>query len=217
MLRCRSVSFAAGVAALTLPLLQSSNAGAVTIVSSVAQWDSGVGAAGIETTTLGVSDRTGVNSVTLADGTTLNLGSEMTVLTIGDGWQTWCCGYAGQILNSDGASQISFDVSPVDAFGFYIEPRNFATYDIALTLADGQRLSQEVTGAAGADFFGWVGSGVSEFSIVADPLAGGFAIGDFFSAQIIAAPEPAALPIFAAGLAGLAAALRRRRRSGNPA
>jgi len=89
-----------------------------------------------------------------------------------------------------------------------------STFDITLHLSDGSEITQSVNGDGGADFFGWVGSGITGITITTTD-DGGFAFGDFFEGFAPGAekvPEPLTLSLFGAGLAG-AAALRRRRKS----
>jgi hypothetical protein len=152
-----------------------------------------------ETTSLGQPDGTVISGVTLADGTTLGFAQALQVQTMGIGWATWCCGYAGNILESYGTGSWTtenWSISPVSGFGMFIEPDPFGILAITLTLSNGGTVTQNVEGDSGAAFFGWVGTGVTGLTISS---SADFAEGDFFSST----PEPAyAIPVgfFLAGL-----------------
>jgi hypothetical protein len=89
----------------------------------------------------------------------------------------------------------------------YIEPDEYSTYNITLTLSSGNTLTESVAGDSGAQFFGWTGSGVTSLTIAStDP----FAAGDFFSSAAPAVPEPSAIVLLATILAALWVGLRRK-------
>jgi len=200
-----TLSIAAGLALLSY----AHPAKAVTMESSLSAWQAAVGSF-TETTNLGVPNGTLVNSATLADGTSLGFAQTLQTASIGAGWATWCCGYTGQVLESYGTGSYhseNWTISPVSGFGMYIEPDPFGTFNITLGLDTGQTLTQSVSGDAGAQFFGWAGTGVTSLTISSTV---DFAEGDFFSSKAV--PEPASLAIFGTALAGFGL-IRRRRRS----
>lgn len=203
---------AATVMAGAFALMSSVSANAVTMYSDKAAWLAAAGGSAIETNSDPRPLFSNVNSITLLDGTTLGLSSNATLVQIGNGWATWCCGYTGNVYNGNGVSSIASAISSVSAFGFYMEPNIFSTFTMTLTTSDNSVLSYPVSGVGGAGFFGWVGSGVTSFQMSADPNAFGFAFGDFFDVQSRAVPEPATLSLIGAGVAA-AGALRRRKRA----
>jgi len=106
------------------------------------------------------------------------------VLSIGNGWATWSGGYTGEVV-FNGATSIPINLSSVSAFGFQVEPNQFQTESITvtftLTLSNGQTetLTDNVNGDAGAQFFGFVGWGVSSITIT-DNSGDNFAFGNFY-------------------------------------
>lgn len=188
---------------------QSGSARADQVYSDVGTWEAAVGTF-TETTSLGVPNGTNVSGATLADGTTLGFAQTLQVASIGAGWNTWCCGYGGNVLESYGTGSWTTEnwaISPVSGFGMYIEPDPFGTFNITLTTGSGDALTQSVQGDSGAAFFGWVGSDVTNLAISSST---DFAEGDWFSAPATATatPEPRLMLFLIAGLAFLLGAHR---------
>ena len=101
--------------------------------------------------------------------------------------ETWCCGYTGQVLADYSSTSVSYTLgtTPVKAFGFFAEPDPYEILAITLDLSDGGTVTQDVNGEGGASFFGWVGGGVTGFTVSSST---DFAVGDLYSS--IAVPEP---------------------------
>jgi hypothetical protein len=235
MSRLRSVLLdTAAVATVMVVALPA--AASVVMETSYSAWESAAGTPGVETSCFyGAAAGGGctpaptnpVNGVTLADGTTLAFGDPMTVAQVGESWGSFYCSapgqcYSGQVLSSMSSTSVNFTVSPVTAFGMYIQPAALLfEFKITLTLSDNQgTVSQVLPGSGNAAFFGWVGTGVTQFTISSEPsgfgFSSGFGVGDFYSAQPainshMSAPEPGSLPLLAAAGIGLLAAPRRGR------
>lgn len=190
----------------------------VTMYGSESAWDTAV-TYHVGTTVTGDADGSQPAAVTLAAGTTLsNFSSPITTHIVGTSWSTWPGqpGSNGTTVYNDGAS-LSMKVTdgsifafgkfhPVNALGFYVEPDPFAVYNITLTLSDGSSLTQSVNGNAGAQFFGYIGDGVTSLNISS---ATDFGFGQFSEGAMVPEPATWALMIGGFGLAGIA--LRRRR------
>ena len=178
---------------------------AATLETSLPAWE----AAAItysETTSFGVPDGTSISGFTTTDGVSVSVNEDVT--SIGDGWETWCCGYTGQVLADYSSTSVSYTLNtPVTAFGFFAEPDPFEILAITLDLSDGGTVTQDVNGLGGASFFGWVGGGVTGFTVSS---SADFAVGDFYSS--IAVPEPSTWAMMLLGFAGLGFAGYRQRR-----
>jgi hypothetical protein len=181
--------------------------------TSLPAWEAAAGT-WTETTNLGVANGTIVSGATLADGTALGFAQDLEVASIGDGWSTWCCSYTGQVLESYSTGTLTTEnwtISPVSAFGMYIEPDQFETLDITLTLSSGSQVTQAVAGDAGAEFFGWVGSDVTGLTISS---SSDFADGDFFSSKVVATPEVSSIFLLGTLIVGLVGIIQARKRFG---
>jgi len=208
-----------------LALAASGAASAATMFSSFTAWSVAVSNSCQTTSGEGGADFTSHTSIgPLLCGSTLSsINPSVETRTVGTSWSTWQGqpGSDGTTVFFDDTTSLTANFTPgtilghpVDAFGFYMEPDTFSTFDITLHLSDGSEITQSVNGDGGADFFGWVGSGITGITITTTD-DGGFAFGDFFEGFAPGAekvPEPLTLSLFGAGLAG-AAALRRRRKS----
>lgn len=101
-----------------------------------------------------------------------------TVLSIGNGWATWCCGYGGQVIWTGTSTTLTF--TGLAAFGVEVEPDMFQTEGITVTLSDGQTITDNVGGYAGAQFFGFSGAGITSMTIT-DNASDDFAFGNFYA------------------------------------
>lgn len=198
------------VVAAAAAFLSAGASNAQTMYGSLSSWEAAVGT-WTETTNLGVPDGTTITGFTTADGVPVSVSG--TVTTIGDAWATWCCGYTGQVVYDLSTQSVDYGLGkPVHAFGLFLEPEAFDFFDMTLMTNTGASLTQNVNGQGGAQFFGWVGDGVTGFTVSSTDA---FAAGDFFSASVVSSvPEPAtwAMLIFGLGMIGFAA---RRRTMGS--
>lgn len=221
------------VARLSVPLIGAmllgtlaapANATTIQMFADLATWQAAAGGKPTETTSYGdPAVDPAVTSVDLIGGLTLSgaPGDPLFATSISD-WGAWCCGYTGQVLARFGSDSYTFTLSgPVNGLGMFIEPGKIAPFSIALTLSDGSSQTQTVDGNGPAQFFGWVGLGITSFTITVDditqddPQAGGFAIGDIFSSNLAPVPGPIAgsgLPALIALASGGLLSWRRRKR-----
>ena len=175
-------------------------ANAATMYSSLSDWQAAVGAS-TELTSFGVSDGTSGTVFTLVGGPTLTLSSPSLAETIGSGWATWCCGYTGQVLWSNGGQSVTYTFgSPVSAFGIFVEPDLFQTDTISMTLSDGSTLSQTPNGSGGAEFYGYVDPPSITGFTIQDLSSDDFAVGDAF---VAATPLPSTWLMLLSGFLGL--------------
>ncbi|HVK40077.1 MAG TPA: hypothetical protein VNA88_16215 [Candidatus Kapabacteria bacterium] len=103
--------------------------------------------------------------------------------SIGSGWATWSHGYTGDVYSTNGTSVTLTLPAGTRAFQFYAEPNSFATWTMEAISSDGTSSGEiEVTGAAGAQYFGFYADGsdvIEEIVVTAESGALGFAIGEF--------------------------------------
>ena len=170
--------------AVTLAIASSAHAGPVSpiIIDSLSTWLSDVGGSAVtaSTSNLGSNNST-TSSVSLNGGGSFTSSTPLQILQIGSGWATWPGGYTGQVLSSQGGSSITIRPAGIGALGFQVEPNAFANYNVTVTLATGQTLTDQVNGRAGAQFFGYYGLNVTSVTVSSDPASNGFAIGNFIA------------------------------------
>jgi hypothetical protein len=206
-------------------LMSASAAHAVTMYSDLAAWQVDV-TTFQGTAVLPGADFSTPSSLVLSGGSMLdNFSPAVEKRTVGSSWATWP-GQPGSngmsVYYSMGAPSVMMDFAggivlqaglpvPVDAFGMFIQPNAFSTYDITLQLAGGQMVTQSVDGNGGAMFFGWTGLAVTSFTVSADPGASGFAFGQFYEGHTAPIPEPETYALMLAGLAAIGFVAGRRR------
>jgi hypothetical protein len=171
-----------GVAALmwSLPVGAS-----VVLTDDFATWESDLNGPAfvVNTSSLGTDStisNTQVSSVSLNGGASVALSKPALILTVPTTWATWSHGYTGQVLYP---ITTSFTLTPhgTYALGFEVEPIQFASYNVTVSLTNGQSITDSVNGNGGAQFFGYVGAGVRSVTISSPNAPNGFAVGDFFT------------------------------------
>lgn len=127
------------------------------------------------------SNFTSIWDTPLVGGGSLEFSYPATIATIGYNWQTWSGGYTGQVLGSYNDTDITIMLSEnIIALGFYVEQNDYDIKEITITLDNGQTISQNINGYAGAGFFGFYGGRVASITISISP-ADYFAFGNFKS------------------------------------
>ncbi len=102
-------------------------------------------------------------------------------------WQTWSNGYTGDVYRTDTASdpnQVTITLpSGTNAFYLYGEPNALSPFTMTATSQDGTTSGPvTVDGNGGAQYFGFYGTGgatIASITVIADPGAEGFAVGEF--------------------------------------
>jgi hypothetical protein len=128
---------------------------------------------------------TAVSTVTDPAGT-IGLSPALQHDRIGQGWATWSHGYTGDVYDTfavGGLQTATITLPPgTKAFYLYAEPQQFAVFSVEATAQDGTTSGPiAVQGQAGAQYFGFYGTGDATLSTItvttADPS--GFAVGEF--------------------------------------
>ena len=102
-------------------------------------------------------------------------------LGVGNGWATWSNGYAGDVYATLGALSATITLPPdTSAFYFYAEPNPFAVFSITAVAQDGTSSGPiPVYGLAGAQYFGFYGTGSARIASITISSDVDFAIGEF--------------------------------------
>lgn len=140
------------------------------LVDSLSSWIDDVGSYQSLTETYG-------DTSTALVGGTIDYPSS-SIEKIGSGWATWSGDYTGEVVWDASANSVTIDVSGLSAFGFEVEPDQYKAEPITVKLSNGQKLTAQVQGQAGAQFFGYVGGDVTSITI-SDAVGHDFAFGDF--------------------------------------
>jgi len=158
------------------------------------------------------SDGTGgyaqLSSLASPRGGSVGFSPDVYAADIGSGWATWSGGGTyggGDVYWSGGATTLAMTL-PAGTYGFafYAEPNPFAVYTITATDNEGNSVSQDVDGSAGAAGWHAYTDGGSALTSITVTSAVDFAVGEFY----IAIPAPASLSLL--GLGALVAGRRRR-------
>jgi Fibronectin type III domain len=126
--------------------------------------------------------------------------------TVGQSWGLWSHGFTGVVYSTD-QTTATINLPPgTRCFYFYIEPdHQDQFYPITVTPSGGTSETRFVSGAVGARGFGYHTSGadIASIAIVVDPLASGFAIGEFGVGSVVTVPG---MPTAVSASAGFASA-----------
>ncbi len=114
--------------------------------------------------------------------------------TVGNGWETWSNGYAGDVYAAGNQSITMTLPKLTKAFYFYAEPDQFETFSMVATTNDGATSGPiDVDGFSGARYFGFYATGSHDLKTItvtgADP--DGFAVGEFGISSCAAYQTPA--------------------------
>ena len=141
----------------------------------------------------GADDQPVGGSVTAVTGPSGSLGftPSLTHDQIGRGWATWSNGYTGDVY-STGSTTITLALpASTEAFYFYAEPDQFASFTINATNSDGTSSGDiPVNGSAGAQYFGFYSTDTTPLTSITVTTADttGFAVGEFGVATKPTAP-----------------------------
>lgn len=156
---------------------------------------------------------TAVNSVPSPVGGNVAFDASVSLREIGDGWDTWSHGYAGDVYFAEGLTSLTLTLPPgTVAFAFYLQPDAWDLFEFEVSSGGTVLGSFSVEGDAGARYVGIYSTDpATPLDAVlitnTDGLAGGFAVGEF----AIAVPEPGAA-LWLGGLGCLGFAVWRGRR-----
>lgn len=148
------------------------SANQILFTSSLSQWEAA--APGY----LNVTSGYGSSSTMLGNGSVTYPTGTVKLANSYSGWVTWCCNYFGQVIGTTGTSA-TLNLSGVGAFGVEIEPNFWIPESMTVTLSNGQSITEIVNGYYGAQFFGFVGSGIKSITIN-DNIGDTFAFGNFY-------------------------------------
>lgn len=152
----------------------------------------------------GIPDGTGITSWDSPLGGSLVFDQIVDKVSIGNGWATWSHGYTGEVARTNSTESLFITLPPkTKAFYLYVEPNQFATYDITVTAEDGSFIQTQVAGEGGAYGFGAfdLEGGLITSLAISGPGTGGLGVGEFGIASI---PLPTTLLLLSLGLGVMA-------------
>ena len=184
---------------------------AAVIQTSLAAFQTIVGASAINTTSVLGTNFDPISSITLVNGTIIRLsGSADVIDQPGFGDLPFTNGYTGQVVDSTNNTETLTFSTPRTRFGFTVAPDvpfiGPATTSVTLTVSLGDGTSTTLTSnyvGGGTQFFGFTGSPETSLTITSSSP-------DFAFGQFLTVPEPASILLLGTALIPL---LRRRRTS----
>ncbi len=193
-----------GVIALATCLLVPGTASAITFFGDRATWEAAAGS--FLEADLSSYYGTTVSSIDIPYGETLSFSHDLAGGKVGLDWATWSGGKQPYILKDLYSTGVtgSFNPGQLAGFGMEIEPNSFSQFLVSVTLSTGDVFSQQVIGASGAKFFGWIEPLVVSMSISVPDGALGYAFGEIVATSATAVPEPGTLLLLGGGLVALA-------------
>jgi hypothetical protein len=157
----------------------------------------------------GLTDFTNYTSFGSPAGT-IQTNPDVNKRTVGSSWATWSHGATPDVLFSDGETSMVLTMpGGVTAFDFYLEPDPFDVITLSATTQDGTMVTQDVSGNAGAKYYGFYATDGMVIDSVTISGPTDFAFGEM-RISTTAMPEPAAMLLLVIGMAGVGAARRRR-------
>lgn len=193
----------------TTALMLVTTARAATLQTSLATFQTTVGASAINTTSVLGNNFDPISAVRLVNGTTIALSGALDVVDQpGFGDLPFANGYTGQVVDSTNNTETLTFSTPRTRFGFTVSPDvSFigpASTSVTFTVTLGDGTTTTLTNSfvgGGTQFFGFTGS--PETSLTITSSSPNFAFGQFLTV-----PEPASVLLLGTALIPL---LRRRR------
>jgi hypothetical protein len=140
------------------------------------------------------------------EGAGLNVFPGMAKKTVGQSWGLWSHGFTGVVYSTDQTTATITLPPGTRCFYFYIEPDlQDQFYPVTVTPSGGTSETRFVAGTAEARGFGYYtgGADITSITIEVDPLASGFAIGEFGVGRVATVPG---MPTTVSASAGFASA-----------
>ena len=179
----RSGALFLGLVASQMLVSQIHAQGQVFLTQSLPDWQNMAG------NYLNVTDGYGVRVTKVGSGS-MQVSDQFQVVTAGVDWDNWCCGYVGQaIWTTPVYTEAEIRLNGLTAFGVQVEPDPTETDNFTATLSNGQQIHFSATGNGGAQFVGFVGSGITSIKI-RDDDGQDFAFGNIYAVSDLMIMSP---------------------------